>query len=207
MDSLPTELSGKSSAWLMLLNCDVGEDSWESLGLQEIKPVNPKGNQSWIFIGRTDAEAETLILWPPNGKNWLLGKDPDVVKAGGEGDSRGWDGWMASLTRWTWVWARSRSWWWTGKPGMLQSLGWQRVGHDWVTEHMKIGLHCYRTATIRTTDVLFSFSVLGFSLKCCGKEYCEKGRRPGIRRPRSSSYSLIEWKANLWMVVSIAIKW
>ena len=60
-------------------NCGV-EDSWESLRLQEIKPVDPKGNQSWIFIGRTDAEAETPILWPTDVKNWVIGKDPDVGK-------------------------------------------------------------------------------------------------------------------------------
>ena len=64
----------------MLLNCGVGEDSWESLGLQGDKPVNPKGNQSWMFIRRTDAEAETLILWPPDGKNRCTGKDPDAGK-------------------------------------------------------------------------------------------------------------------------------
>ena len=64
----------------MLLNCIVGEDSWEFLGLQGIKPVNPKGNQSWIFIGRTDAVAETLNLWPPDAKNWLIWKDPDAGK-------------------------------------------------------------------------------------------------------------------------------
>ena len=56
------------------------------------------------------------------------------LKAGGEGDDRGWDGWIVSPTQCTWVWARSRSWWWTGKPGMLQSMGSQRVRHDWVTE-------------------------------------------------------------------------
>ena len=56
------------------------------------------------------------------------------LRAGVEGDDRGWDGWMASLTRWTWVWASSRSWWWTGKPGVLQSMGSQRVGHNWATE-------------------------------------------------------------------------
>ena len=56
------------------------------------------------------------------------------LKAGGEGDDRGWDGWMASPTQWTWVWAGSRSWWWTGKPAALQSMGSQRVRHDWVTE-------------------------------------------------------------------------
>ena len=54
--------------------------------------------------------------------------------AGGEGDDRGWDGWKASLTWWTWVWVNSRSWWWTGRPGVLQFMGSQRVGHDWATE-------------------------------------------------------------------------
>ena len=63
----------------MLLNCGVEEDSWESLG-QQGDPVNLKGNQSWIFIGRTDPEAETPILWPPNAKNWLIWKDPDAGK-------------------------------------------------------------------------------------------------------------------------------
>ena len=62
------------------LNCGVGEDPWESLGQQEIQPVYPKENQSWIFIGRTGAEAETLILRPPDVKNWLIWKDPDVGK-------------------------------------------------------------------------------------------------------------------------------
>ena len=65
---------------LKFLNCGVGEDSWESLGQQGDKPVNPKGNQSWIFIGRTDAEAEAPILWPPDLKNWLTGKGPDAGK-------------------------------------------------------------------------------------------------------------------------------
>ena len=83
----------------------------------KIKPVNPKGNQSWIFIGRTDAEAEIPILWPPDAKNWLIWKDPYAGK-GRDGGDRGWDGWMASLTWWTWVWASSWSWWWKG------SLAW-----------------------------------------------------------------------------------
>ena len=64
----------------MLLNCGVGEDSWESLGLHGDQTVHPKRNQSWIFIGRTDAEAEAPILWPPNVKNWLIRKDPDAGK-------------------------------------------------------------------------------------------------------------------------------
>ena len=56
------------------------------------------------------------------------------LKAGGEGDDRGWDGWIASPTQWTWVWVNSRNWWWTGRPGVLQLMGLQRVGHDWATE-------------------------------------------------------------------------
>ena len=96
------------------------------LDCKEIQPVNPKGNQSWIFIGRTDPEAETPILWPPNVKSWLIGKDPDgweKLQAGGEGDYRGWDDWVASPTQWTWVWVNSGSWWWTKRPGVLQSRG------------------------------------------------------------------------------------
>ena len=73
--------------------------------LLEIQRVHPKGDQSWVFTGRTDAEAETPILWPPHVKSWLIGKDPDAGRdwgQEGEGDDRGWDGWMASLTQWTW---------------------------------------------------------------------------------------------------------
>ena len=64
----------------MLLNCGVGKDSWESSGLKEIKSVNPKRNQSWMFIGRTDDEAEAPIIWPPDAKSWLIRKDPEAGK-------------------------------------------------------------------------------------------------------------------------------
>ena len=104
------------------------------LDCKEIQPVHPKGDQSWVFIGRTDVEAETPILWPPGAKNWLIWKDScwERLKAGGEGDDREWDGWMASPSQWTWVWVNSRSWWSTGEP--VLTMGSQRVGHDWVTE-------------------------------------------------------------------------
>ena len=109
------------------------------LDCKEIKPVNPKGNQPWIFIGRTDAEAP--ILWPPDVKSRLTHwKRPwclEGLKAGREGDNRRWDGWVALPTQWTWVWANSGRWWWTGKLGMLSSMGLQRVRHNWVTEQQK----------------------------------------------------------------------
>ena len=107
------------------------------LDSKEIQPIHPKENKSWIIIGRTDAEAETPILWPPDAKNWLIGGRPlcrERLRAGGEGNDRGWDGWMASLTQWTWVWGNSRSWWWTGRPSVLQSVGSQRIGHNWLIE-------------------------------------------------------------------------
>ena len=107
------------------------------LDCKEIQSVHPKGDQPWVFIGRTDAEAETSILWLPDCKELTRLKRPwcwQGLGAGGEGDDRGWDGWMASPTRWAWVWVNSVSWWWTGRPGVLQSMGLQRVGHDWTTE-------------------------------------------------------------------------
>ena len=109
---------------------------WVPLDSKEIKPINPKGNQPWIFIGRTDAEAEAPILWTPNEKSWLTWKlwCWERLRAGGERGNRGWNGWMASPTEWTWVWANSRRWWRTGKPGMLQSMGSQRVIYNWATE-------------------------------------------------------------------------
>ena len=101
--------------WMVVL-----EKTLESpLDCKEIQPVHPRGNQSWMITERTDAEAETLILWPPDVKNWLIRKDPDVGKDWRQEEKgmTGWDGWMASLTQWTWVWVNSGSWWWTRKPG------------------------------------------------------------------------------------------
>ena len=113
------------------------EKSLESpLDCKEIQLVNPKGNQSWIFIGRTDAKAEAPIPWPPGAKSWLLGKDPDTgrvwrqeEKGMTEDEMVGWHHQLCGHES-----ASSRSWQWTGKPGVLQSMWWQRVRHDWVTE-------------------------------------------------------------------------
>ena len=104
------------------------------LDCKEIQPVHPKGNQFWIFIGRTDVAAQTWATCCEELTPWKRPWCWERLKAGGEGDDREWDGWMASPTRWTWVWASSRSWWWTGKPGVLQSMGSQRVGQYWATE-------------------------------------------------------------------------
>ena len=94
--------------------------------------------ESWIFIRRTDAQAEAPKLWPPDAKSWLSEKTRpwcwERLKSRGEGYDRGQDGWMVSLTQRTWVWASSGRWWRTGKPGVLQSMGSQRVEHNWVTE-------------------------------------------------------------------------
>ena len=95
------------------------------LDFKEIQPVHPRGDQSWVFIGRTDVEAGTPILWPSDVKNWLIWKDPDSGKIEGRRrrENRGSDGWMASPTQWTWVWVCSGSWWWTVRPGLLQFMG------------------------------------------------------------------------------------
>ena len=96
---------------------------------KEIQPAHPKGDQPWVFIGGTDIEAETPILWQPHTKSWLIWKDPDAGKDWEQEEKgmRGWDGWMASLTRWTWVWVDSGSWWWIGRPDVLRFMGLQEV--------------------------------------------------------------------------------
>ena len=104
----------------------------------KIKAANPKGNQPWISFGRTDAEAETPVLWhlmqrvDHRKRTWCW----ERLKAG-DGGYRGWDGLMASPIQWTRVWASSGRWWWTGRPGMLLSMGSHRVRHDWVTEEQQ----------------------------------------------------------------------
>ena len=126
-----------STEELLRLNCGVEEDSWKSLGLQG-DPTSPSQGKSVLNIQWKDWcwswNSNTLVTWC---KELTHLKTPwwwERLKAGGEGDDRGWDDWMASLTQCAWVWVNSRSWWMTGKPGMLQSVGSQRVGHNWATE-------------------------------------------------------------------------
>ena len=120
----------------MFSNCGAGEDSWESLGLQGDQ-TSPSFRKSVLNINWKDWcwswSSNTLTTWCKELTHWKRPWCWERLKAR-EGEDRGWDGWMASLTCWTWVWASSRSWWWTGRPGLLQSIWLQRVRYDWVTE-------------------------------------------------------------------------
>ena len=124
-----------SAKELMLLNCGVGEDFWESLGLQGDPTLHFKGDQSWVFIGRTYAKAETPVLWPLHVKSWLIGTDFDAgrdwrqeEKGTIEDEMAGWHHWLDG-----------HEFEWTpgvgdGQEGVLQFMGSQGVGHNWATE-------------------------------------------------------------------------
>ena len=151
---------------LMLLNCGVGEDSWESLGLQG-DPTSPSERNSFLGVHWKDwcwsSNSNTLSTWCEELTHWKRLWCWERLRAGGEGDDRGWDGWMASPTRWTWVWVDSGSWWWTEMPSVLQFMGSQRVGHDWVTE-----LNWTWSMNIGTNSCLLSglcISIVGFKLR------------------------------------------
>ena len=126
-----------SAKELMLLNCGVGEDSCESLGLQG-DPTSPFWRRSALrFLWKewcSSWNSSTLATSCEELTHWKRLWCWEGLGAGGEGDDRGWDGWMASPTRWTWVCMNSWRWWSTGRPGMLRLMGSQRVGHDWATE-------------------------------------------------------------------------
>ena len=126
-----------SAEELMLLNCGVGEDSWEFLGLQG-DPTSPFWRRSALgFLWKEwcwSWNSSNLVTSSKELTHWKRLWCWEGLRAGGERDDRGWDGWMASLTQWTWVWVNSASLWWTGRPGVPGFMGSQRVGHDWATE-------------------------------------------------------------------------
>ena len=137
-----------------------------SLDCKEIQPVHPKGNQSCIFIGRTDAKAEIPILRPPDAKNWLIGKDPDAGKDWRWEEKGMIDDDMVrqlSLTQWTWIWVNSRNWWWTGTPGLLQSMELQRVRHNWETEWNWTEHLCTVWSFLKITVKIYCTLLLQFS--------------------------------------------
>ena len=103
---------------------------WSNFNIVGSQGLGGLEQRDWCWSWNSNTLATSckeLTHWK---RFWCL----EGLGAGGEGDDRGWDGWMASLTRWTWVWVNSGSWWWTGRPGVLRFMGLQRVGHDWVTE-------------------------------------------------------------------------
>ena len=130
------------------LHCGVGEDTWESLELQ-----GDQTSQSWrksvLNIHWKDWccnwNSNTLATWFEEVTHWKRPWCWERLNTEREGDDRGWDGWMASPTQWTWFWANSGSWWWTRRPGVLQSMGLQRVSHDWVTKLNWSGLNFFPT--------------------------------------------------------------
>ena len=136
------------------------------LECKEIQRVHSKGNQTWIFIGRIDAEAETPILWLPDEKNWLIWRDSDAgndrrqEEEGMSEDERldGTTDLMAmSLTS-------SKSWWWTGKPGMLQSMGSERVGHYWVTKLNNLEVYHDSTRKLQQLNIFIRLQRMASSV-------------------------------------------
>ena len=127
----------------MLSNSGVGQDSWESLGLQGDE-IHQSQRKSTLNIHWKDWcwswSSNTLASWWEKPTDWKRPWGWERLMAGGEGDDRGGDGWLASSTRRTWVWVSSRRWWWTGRPGMLQSMGLKRVRSDWTTEQQQQNL-------------------------------------------------------------------
>ena len=161
-----------STEELMLLNCGVGEDSWESLGLQG-DPTSPFWRISALgFLWKewySSWNSSTLATSCEELTHWKRLWCWEGLGAGKEGDNRGWDDWMASLTQWTWVSVYSGSWWWAGRPGVLRIRGSRRVGHDWSTDLIwlfpkaHLTLH-FRMFSLRwiTTPSLFSGSLRAF---------------------------------------------
>ena len=175
-----------SAEKLMLLNCGVGEDSWESPGLQG-DPTSPSWRRSVLGVHWTDWcwswNSNTLATSCKELTHWERPWCWEGLGAGGEGDDRGWDGWMASPTLWTWVWVNSRSLWWTGRPGVLRFMGSQRFRHNWVTELNWIWKKEDTEKNISNLVLLFKRDLI---LNCCclvAKSCCN----PMDYRPPGSS--------------------
>ena len=142
----------------MLLNCGVGEDSSESLRLQG-DPTSLFWRRSVLSVHWKDWcwswNSNTLATWCRELTHLQRPWCWERLRAGEEGDNRGWDSWMASLIHWTWIWINSRGWWWTGRPGRLQPIGSQRVRHDWATElNWMSNIEYYRWWEVKTSSFL-----------------------------------------------------
>ena len=152
----------KVSKELMLLNCGVGEDSWEFLGLQD--QTSQSSRKSFLNIHWKDWcwswNWNPLASWCKGPTHLKRHWCRERLKAGGEWDDRGWDGWMPSPARLTCIWVNSVSCWWTGMPGMLQSMGSQRVAYDWVTELNWWCLMCVEKFSDILSDISFHIMIL-----------------------------------------------
>ena len=159
--------------------------------------------------------SNTLATWCEELTHWKRPWCWERLKAGREGDDRGWDGWMASPTPWTWVWGSSSSWWWTGKPGMLQSMGSQRVGQDWATELTETWIWTYLGGNLQNKK--FSWSYMGlFSLKmlhyfCHFKSKLHKRKKCNHTKESKQQnddlweniYNFTSQRTNMWKVLQI----
>ena len=185
----------------MLLNCGVGEDSWESLGLQG-DPTSPFWRRSALgfLLGRNDAEAETPVFWPPHAKSWLIGKDWcwEGLEAGGEGDDRGWDGWMASLTLWSLSELREL---------VMDREAWRAVIHEvaksrtWLSDWTELNWSHQNPCLCQIQLVLFCLQLISLS------EAWAPGS-PALRWLHILSLlSLLGWVSNCecWMVSDLSL--
>ena len=168
------------------------------LDCKEIHPVHPKENQSWIFIRRTNAEAETPILWPPDVKSWLIGKEPDAGKDWRQEEKgmTGWGGWMASPTQWTWLWVSSRSCWWTGRPGVLQCTGSQ--SQTWLSDWTELKQRNWKSSQRQN----FQWMEQNHSvLKCVKGRLCWNPKCSGTLKSNvCHTLSLPAHLVNLWLL-------
>ena len=161
----------------MLLNCGVGEDSWKSLGLQGDQTSQSQRKSVLNILWRDwcrSWSSNILVTWCEESTHLKRSWCWDRLNAGGEGDNRGWDGWMASLTRWTWVWISSGTWWWTGKCDVLQSVGSQ--SWTWLSNWTELIYFTYGNVSFHVTFSIhltlssplpMSISLFSMFLHCC----------------------------------------
>ena len=126
-----------------------------------LKEISPEYSLEGLML---KLKLITLATWCKELTHWKTPWCWEGLKARGEGDNRGWDGWMASMTQWTWVWVNSGSWWWTGRPGVLQSMGFRRVRHNWVTE-LNWNIFQGTLKALQKTVKIFSARVVKFREK------------------------------------------
>ena len=169
-----------STEELMLLNCGVGEDSWESLELQG-DPTSPSSRGSVLGVHWKDWcwswNSNNLATWCKELTHWKRPWCCKRLKVGGEGDDWEWNCWMSSQTQWTWVWVDPRSWWWTGRPGVLWFMGSQRIRHIWATE-------------LKLTEQMCEI-ILHCSLIC--QNNLEKGQSWKFQLSRFQTTSKLQW--------------